>query len=80
MIREKDYKRYLPQLPHWLNGCTFYEIFVDRYRKHKETIGSYSWQTRPPTNDFYHHAIYGGTLQGIIHAIIFDGQYLKKWV
>lgn len=78
MIREKDYKRYLPQLPHWLNGCTFYEIFVDRYRKHKETIGSYSWQTRPPTNDFYHHAIYGGTLQGIIHAIIFDGQYLKK--
>lgn len=54
-----------------------YEVFVDRYRKHKDKPGNLSWQNRPPGNDFYHKATFGGSLQGILHSLAFDGKYLQ---
>lgn len=78
MISEGAVHRFLPIMPKWLPGSTIYEIFVDRYRKHKETEGCLPWDMRPPQNDFFHQSKYGGTLQGIIHSIIFDGCYLKE--
>lgn len=78
MISEGAIYRFLPYIPQWLLGSTIYEIFVDRFRKHKETEGCLPWNMRPPQNDFFHLSKYGGTLQGIIHSIIFDGCYLKK--
>ena len=78
MISEGATSRYLPSIPKWLVGSTIYEIFVDRFRKHKDTEGCLPWSMRPPSNDFYHLSKFGGTLQGIIHSIIFDGCYLKQ--
>lgn len=78
MISKCAVYRYLPTLPQWLPGNTIYEIFVDRFRKHKESEGCLPWNVRPPQNDFFHLAKFGGTLQGIIHSIIFDGCYLKE--
>lgn len=78
MISEGATNRYLPSIPKWLIGSTIYEIFVDRFRKHKDTEGCLPWSMRPPLNDFYHLSKFGGTLQGIIHSIIFDGCYLKQ--
>lgn len=77
MIRKNDLCHYLPNLPSWLRGCTLYEVFVDRYRKHKDKPGNLSWQNRPPGNDFYHKATFGGSLQGILHSLAFDGKYLQ---
>ncbi len=78
MINDAATSRCLPNLPDWLYGSTIYEIFVDRYRKHKETDGCLPWNNRPPQDDFFHRSKFGGTLQGIVHSIIFDGCYLKK--
>lgn len=73
-----DIDYYLPLLPDWVEGNTLYEIFVDRFRKHEDRPGLKSWQEAPPLNDFYHKTMYGGSLQGIIHSIIFDGRYLQE--
>lgn len=78
MISDGALHRFIPVMPQWLLGGTIYEIFVDRFRKHKETEGCLSWNMRPPQNDFFHLLKFGGTLQGIIHSIIFDGCYLKE--
>jgi glycosidase len=76
-VSEEKLKRYLPVHPDWLEGCTLYQIFVDRFRRHEHKDRYLCWQAPPPKEDFFHRSCYGGSIRGIIHAIAFDGHYLK---
>jgi cyclomaltodextrinase / maltogenic alpha-amylase / neopullulanase len=52
----------MPKTPEWLEGLTWYQIFVDRFHTSTPLL---DWSTHPVNNQM----IFGGSLQGIIDKL-----------